>query len=257
MIDVHSHILPDIDDGAVDLNESLRMCRIACDDGIRIMVATPHAFNGEFLTSPEAVRESVASLTRAIAAEKLGLKILPGMELRVAPDLPDKIAGNKLLTLNSGRYILLELPPAHIPAGFESLVRKISSMNYGIVLAHPEKNLLFQDNPKILLDLKRSLNFWDLVGQVSADSVLGDAGRIPLKTAKWLLKHNAAHIIASDCHSDKERPPRLAKAVGVAAKWIGKDKAWLLVEDIPRAVLTGLGFPRMEDEAPRKWWRFF
>jgi protein-tyrosine phosphatase len=257
MIDVHSHILPGIDDGAVDLAESLRMCRIACDDGIKVMVATPHAFNGQFLTSPEAVKESVAFLAKAVASEKLGLKILPGMEVRLAPDLPDKIAAAKLLTLNLGRYILLELPPAHIPAGFEGLVRKICSMNYGVVLAHPEKNLLFQDNPKILLDLKRGLDSWGLVGQVSADSVLGDAGRIPLKTAKWLLKHNAAHIIASDCHSDRERPPKLSKAVGVAAKWIGKDKARLLVEDIPRAVLTGLGFPRMEDEAPRKWWRFF
>ncbi len=257
MIDLHSHILPGIDDGAADLAQSLKMCRIAKEDGIRSIVATPHSFMGDSLTSPETVKELVDLLKRSAASEHLGLKVLPGMEVRLMPDLLEKIIAKKVMTLNCGRYILLELPPAHIPAGFEGLIQRICSMDYGVVLAHPEKNLQFQDNPQMFLDLKKRVNFWDLVGQVSADSILGDAGKIPFRTAKWFLKNNAAHIIASDCHSDTERPPKLSKAVRVAAKWIGKDKAGMLVEDVPRAVLTGLGFPAMEYTAPRKWWQIF
>ncbi len=257
MVDLHCHVLPGIDDGALDLSESVRMCRIAQEEGFKVIVATPHCCSDVDPTAADTVLEAVSLLNAELKDKELPLHVAPGMEVRVFPELVQWLAEKRILTLNAGRYVLLELPSSIIPNGFENLVDQLISGGYGVVLSHPEKNLWIQERPQNVLDLLGYWDQWDFLTQISADSLTGQAGRPAYKTAKLLLERGAAHILATDAHSDVVRPPRIRKALGVVTKIAGDAQARAMVLDTPRAVLTGTGFPRVEHPRTKKWWRLF
>lgn len=256
MIDTHNHLLPGLDDGAKDIEETLKMCRMAADDGIRAIVATPHSFDGKFRNDADPIRSLVRELNIELASIGLEVTILPGMEVRVAADLPQLITDGKVLTLNEGKYVLLEFHHSQIPIGFENLVRAIASLGFFVVLGHPEKNAMIQSTPEYLFKLLRHFGPWELVVQVSADSLTGENGFWAQRTVTTLLKHNLAHIIATDAHSSKKRVPRLSGAVKAASRLVGGENAAKMVQEIPKAVLGGGVFPEAwEPDNPRRWWR--
>lgn len=256
MIDLHNHLLSGFDDGSREWAETLAMCRIAVQDGIRIIVATPHSMNGDYTADPQQVTAAVDKLNRDLATRKLPLSVVPGMEVRIVPELVELAIQGKILTLGRGRFLLVEFHPAHIPSGFHNLVEHARDKGYGIVLCHPEKNLGIQYDSDYLPQLMKRFTDWELLIQISADSLTGDAGPVSLRTARNLLKSGLAHIIASDAHSSEFRSPRLSPAVEIASTLVGPEKARQLVWDIPKAVLQGLGFPQYEEPPPpARWWR--
>ena len=256
MIDVHNHLLSGFDDGSREWAETLAMCRIAVQDGIKIIVATPHSLNGDYISDPLQVTDAVDRLNRDLEIRKLPLKILPGMEVRIVPELIELATQGKILTLGRGRFLLVEFHPAHVPSGFHNLVEQARDAGYGIVLGHPEKNFGVLHDPDFLTQLLRRFTEWELLIQISADSVTGEAGSLYRKMARHLLKHGMVHIIASDAHSSRFRLPKLSAAVDITAKLVGTEKARQLVWDIPRAVLRGLGFPQYESpREPGRWWQ--
>ena len=256
MIDTHNHLLPGLDDGAKDIKESLDMCRMAAADGIRVIVATPHSFDGKFLNGADAIRSLVRELNIELASIGLEVTILPGMEVRVTADLPQLISEGKVLPLNEGQYVLLEFHHSQIPIGFEYLARALVSLGFFVILGHPEKNAMIQSRPEYLFKLLKHLRPWELVVQVSADSLTGENGFWARRTVTTLLKHNLAHIIATDAHSSSKRVPRLSEAVKVASRLVGKENAMKMVQEIPKAVLEGGVFPEIwEPTDPRRWWR--
>ncbi len=256
MIDLHNHLLSGFDDGSREWAETLAMCRIAVQDGIRTIVATPHSMNGIHVADPQQVVAAVKRLNADLAIRRLPLKILPGMEVRIVPELVDLALQEKILTLGSGSFLLVEFHPAHIPSGFHNLVEQAKRKGYGIVLCHPEKNLGIQYDSEYLVDLLKRFTEWELLTQISADSVTGDAGPVSLKTARNLLKQGLVHIIASDAHSSEFRTPRLSPAVEMASRLVGEKKARQMVLDIPKAVLRGLGFPQYEEpKVAGRWWQ--
>lgn len=258
MIDLHNHLLPGIDDGAADLSESLEMCRVAAEDGIRVIVATPHSFDGDHVTSPDLITNMVGDLNEILRRQGEHLRVLPGMEIRVGPDLLELVEAGKVLPLNQGRYLLLEFQHAHVPAGFGRLVTMLKECGYGAVLGHPEKNLRIQHDPEFLPKLVDSLAAWDLIFQVSADSLAGAAGKVAYKTARLLLKSGMACVIATDAHSVDARPPILSAALAEAARIVGQERALQMVKDVPLAILRGIGFPNLREPAPpRRWWQIF
>jgi protein-tyrosine phosphatase len=258
MIDLHNHVLPGLDDGAADLAESLSMCRIAEKDGIKVIVATPHSFDGDHVTAPEAVLSLVRQLNGILKKERLDIRILPGMEIRVVPELPELLSASKLVALNEGKYLLLEFQHAHVPAGFDRLVNLLKGAGYAIVLGHPEKNLRIQQDQDYLPNLMESLGAWDLIIQISADSLTGAAGKIAYDTARFLMKKGLVQVIATDAHSPEARPPLLSEALAQAARTVGEARARRMVHDVPRAILNGIGFPQLEQSAPqRPWWKIF
>jgi protein-tyrosine phosphatase len=258
MIDTHSHLLPGIDDGPGTEEETLRMCRIAEEDGIAVVVATPHAFDGRFTNEPENIRAMVADVNRTLAAEGIGVHVLPGMEVRVFADIPEALEAGRILPLSSGRYILLEFHPSQLPAGFENLAKRLSQVGYGIILAHPEKNLAIQRNPEYLFKLLRNSEPGDLLVQVTAGSLTGRNGFRASRTAKILLNHHLVHLLATDAHSAERRGPRLAEAFARAVDVVGKEKAMKLVKEIPQAVLGSGELPELDVPMdPRRWWRIF
>jgi protein-tyrosine phosphatase len=258
MIDIHNHLLPAIDDGPSKMTETMQMCRIAAADGIRTIVATPHSFNGVFVNEPAKIKFLVGRLNENLSFHGIDLKIVPGMEIRIVPNMMELLASGKLLALNEGRFFLVEFPMAHVPAAFDRFIADLNAENYHLVICHPEKNLHIQKNPDWLARISERVDSWDLLVQISADSIAGLAGRVAYATARQLLKKNLVHVIATDAHSSVIRPPKLSDAVAAATKIVGEQRAHQMVVDIPAAVLTGTGFPRLEAlEPPKKWWKLF
>ena len=255
MIDTHNHILYSLDDGPAKKNESLAMCRIAWEDGIRIVVATPH-FNGTFTNDPQKICAAVADLNANLAALKMDLRILPGMEVRVSADSLQDLRNGKLLSLNGRKHMLVEFQAQHIPAGFENLVHHFLESGISVVLAHPEKNLLIQRNPSYVFSLVKRFRPWEVIIQLTADSLTGDGGFWAAQTARLLLKCGLAHLIATDAHSSEYRTPRLSQAVQKVSRIVGEHRANQMVRDIPLAIVNGSAFPDpWEYTEPKPWWR--
>lgn len=258
MIDTHNHILPGLDDGARTLEDSLDMCRIAAEDGIQRIVATPHSFDGEFVNHADTVKNAVNELNAALSIKGIPLQILPGMEVRISADIGGMLAEGRILTLNDGRFLLLEFHPTQLPVGFVNLADRLISSSYYPIIAHPEKNLAIQRNPEILFHWAQRFDYGRLLVQISADSLTEDSRYWAMRTAKILLKHNLVHLIATDAHSSQARPPRLSQAVRVAARIVGRDKAMHMVDHVPKAVIEGADVPELGELAnPRRWWRIF
>lgn len=256
MIDIHCHVLPGLDDGSRDMPDAVAICRIAAQDGVRTMVATPHACDERWDARADAVREHTDAVNQVLRSKGIPLTIVPGMEVRIAPDVVDLIESGRVLTLNDGPYVLLEFHATQIPVGFENLVQNVSARGYGVVLAHPEKNIAVQDNVSYVQRLLERFHKWELLVQITADSLTGYAGPGAQKTARALLRQGLAHIIASDGHSPFRRPPLISDGLAAAAAIVGEERALQMVTDVPHAVLQGAGFPSSwGSPRPRRWWR--
>jgi protein-tyrosine phosphatase len=192
MIDIHCHILPGIDDGALDFEKSIEMAFIAAEDGIKTIVATPH------VNSPSLTPETIASLTNKLNEKLVELKIpvniVTGGE--IVYGLP--VDMKKKYSINNNGFILLEFPHSHMPINSKSVIEKLKLEGYRSIIAHPERNPTIIRNPEVLIDIVESTN---AIAQITADSIIGTFGRRIRNCARYLLKKNAVKIIASDAHS--------------------------------------------------------
>ena len=256
VIDTHCHVLPGIDDGAYDEEETLEICRMALEDGIHTIVATPHSFDGQYVNLPDRVIQLTGRINDLLAVCNVPLTVLPGMELRIVPELLDLLKQGSVLTLNEHKYVLLEFHPSQLPAGFEFLVQKVVDEGYGLILAHPEKNQGIQNSPDYLYTLLKRFEPWDVLVQITAGSLTGRNGHRASRTSRILLENNLGHLIASDAHDSTVRPPGLSSAVRACTKIVGQERAKLMVGAIPEAVLGRGPFPDYwEPRSPRRWWR--
>jgi len=255
VIDTHCHLLPGIDDGPRTLEETLRMCLIAFDDGIRTIVATPHTFDGLYTNRLETVRELCSRVNESLLETGMRLTILPGMEVRTSPELIEQVVNLNAPTINGGRYILVELHPAEFPAGFDVFVRLSSEKGYGIVLAHPEKNLAIQQDTERLFSLLSQFTSGELLVQITADSVTGRGGHSAKKTCQVLLEHNMVHLMASDAHDGQARRPIMSDAVREAARIVGLKRSEMMINSVPHAIISGGDLPELAiPQKPRRSW---
>jgi protein-tyrosine phosphatase len=261
MIDLHSHILPGIDDGAQDIEESLEMARIAVDQGFSGIVATPHHGSGKFFSDFNDVLRLVAELNQELEARDINLSIYPGMEVRLTADVLESLSTGKVLSINNGTYVLLELPIMQVPAGFENFVRMMIESGRKIVLAHPEKNLEIQRHPEIIYKVLTLFKPGDLLMQITADSITGDAGLSALSTAKYLLENDLAHIVATDAHSPVERSPRISSALDLVSSIVGDERAKKMVREWPHDIIAGRDVifdpPKKRPEQRKSFWGRF
>jgi protein-tyrosine phosphatase len=234
VIDIHSHIMPDIDDGARTLEEAVEMARIAKEDGIEFMVSTPHMFNGlSNNPQPSEILERVAALNEAIGSA--GLKILPGNEVHISHEIAEQAKTNRVTKINQRNYMLVEFPQLTVPIGAEELFYKLLLQGVRPILVHPERNGQIQAQPSIVAKfIERGVYI-----QVTAMSVTGEFGNAAKTCAEVLLRHNCVHFLATDTHRAKSRPPILSKGRHAAAQVIGEERAEALVETNPRAVING------------------
>ncbi len=242
MIDIHSHILPNLDDGAKNIEQALQLCRMAERDGVKTMVATPHMMDGQFSFGPETILLRFAELTSFLKKARINLEILPGAEIHITPNLVQKIIRREVLTLNhTGRYILLELPFQRIPPQTKEVIFDLMLNGITPIIAHPERNAEVQEDPNKLYDFI-SLG---ALSQITASSLTGRFGSKARKCAIRLIEQNLTHIIASDTHSPDLRPPGLTEAVKTVGKIIGQEAAWNMVSLFPEKILRGEPLDRL------------
>src|SRR5215475_2199059 len=233
MIDIHSHIMPEIDDGSRNLKESLEMAWMAADDGIEFMVATPHMFNGLSNNPPPSeIHKRVAALNIAIGK---ALKILPGNEVHISHDIVEQAKTNRVTRINQQNYMLVEFPQLTIPVGADELFYRLQLEGVRPILVHPERNGQIQNNPASAAKFVEQ----GVLIQLTAMSVTGEFGVAAKKCAEVLLRHNCVHFLATDAHRTTSRPPILSKGRDAAAAIIGRAAAKALVETNPRAVING------------------
>jgi protein-tyrosine phosphatase len=238
MIDIHSHILPEVDDGARSLDEALEMARIAAADGIQQMVCTPHMFNGiSNNPEPSEILDRVGAFQSAIdaAGAAAGFRVLPGNEVHVSHEIAEQARTNRVTKLNAKNYMLVEFPTMSVPLGSDELFYRLQLNGVRPILVHPERNSQLQARPSMIAKfIERGVYI-----QVTAMSVTGEFGGAAKACVDTLLKHNCVHFIATDTHRPERRPPILSKARDAAAAMIGEEGARRLVWDNPLAVVTG------------------
>jgi protein-tyrosine phosphatase len=221
LVDLHCHILPGVDDGATHEAESMRMLRIAEEEGIGIVAATPHAHH----CPAERIPAKVARLNQLVADAGLAVRVVTGQEVRLAADLVARHRAGELATLNGGHYLLLELPlSGSWPPYLHRAIDDLQAVGLRPILAHAERYGDIQRDPAPLRDLiARGVPI-----QINAGSLNGPAERAARPTAERLLRERLAHLIASDAHDDRWQPPRLRAALARAAELAGADyAAWM------------------------------
>jgi protein-tyrosine phosphatase len=233
VIDLHTHILPALDDGARTLDESLTMVRIAIADGITCLVATPHDPGG-VSDYPNQVRARVSDLEVALHEEGIELQLVMGSELYAVPDLVDRLRTGRALTLGSSRYFLLEFPLTDLPIFATQLVFAARVAGLVPIVAHPARTAAIQSDPDRLYELVER----GVLGQITSGSLTGVFGPRVQVTARALVEHNLVHLIASDAHGTRHRAPRLSEAVAVARDIVGEELAQAMVTTRPQAILS-------------------
>lgn len=234
MIDLHSHILPGLDDGSPDLATSIEMARMAVADGITHMACTPHVVPGLYDNDAATIISRISMLDRALAEAGVNLRLFAGADVHIAPDLPEKLAAGTVPTLNGGRYFLFE-PPHHIlPPKIEELVSRLCAVGLVPILTHPERLTWIGSNYHVV----ENLNALGCLIQLTADSITGHFGKTALYYSERLIDERRVDIIASDCHGIRSRRPLLSPAREALQKRVGSDEAERMILTRPAAILA-------------------
>ena len=236
MIDIHSHILPNLDDGSSDWGETIEMCRLAENDGIDTIIASPHVFDGIYSPSADEILESTDTLRQLLKAKSIKLNVIHGADLHIRPDLRLVLKEEPRFTIGGhGRYFLLELPHSLIPPHMGEFIYGMLLEGFIPIITHPERNKEVQRHKDVV---KGWVEKGALI-QVTAMSFLGGFGDGAKETAFYFLNNNFVHVLASDAHSSTKRKPVLSEAVGVISKIVGCDKAKKLVKSNPSRIIEG------------------
>lgn len=254
MYDLHTHILPGLDDGAKTMSEALEMARIAAGDGSAVLLATPHSADLASFTHQEIV-ERVAELQQRLDQEGIGLKIVLGMENHISPDLPRLAEEGQAYTVNDTSYILVELDFNLYPIYTEQVLFELQLNGLRPIIAHPERYAYVQRDIGILEKLVGR----GMLTQITGTSLTGDFGAKAKHCSVELLERNLAHLIASDTHASVgHRTPLLTPGVAAAAKVVGKARARAMVTFTPQAILEGKPLGMKEPSLPsKKGWKFW
>ena len=234
MIDLHSHILPGIDDGSPSLDVSLDMARRWVSDGVSILACTPHILPGLYHNTGPQIRSAIAELQLNLDENGIPLQLVTGADNHVVPDFVTGLKTGRLLTINDTRYVLVEPPHHHAPPRLGDLFFSIMAAGYKPILTHPERLTWITSHYALI----RLLAFRGVWMQITAGSLTGAFGRGPKYWGEKMLDEGLVHILATDSHDLKKRPPILSHGYEKAKKIVGVEEAWRLVHTRPLAILN-------------------
>lgn len=234
MLDLHCHILPAIDDGAVDLDMALAMARRAAGDGIQTIACTPHIYPGMYDNTATGIRAAIAVFQSELDQRGIPLHLVEGADVHLDIDLVGGIRTGRVPTLAGSRYLLLE-PPHHVaPPRFEESVFQLMVAGYVPVITHPERLSWLEDHYPLFQRLVKGGTWM----QLTAGSVSGRFGRRPLYWSERMLDEGMVHILATDAHHPERRPPLLAEGREAAARRVGEREARHLVVTRPEGIVN-------------------
>jgi len=233
MIDLHCHILPGLDDGAVDLGVSLQMARAMVADGVSIAACTPHILPGLYHNSGTQIRRAADELQQELDQEGIALRLVTGADNHMTPDFAAGLNSGRLLSLAESRYVLVE-PPHHVaPVRLEDFFFDLMVAGYHPILTHPERLSWIRSHYPLVQRLVHA-GVWM---QVTAGSLIGAFGREAQYWAERMLDEGCVHLLATDAHDIERRPPNLSLGLERAARRIGVDAAKDLVVTRPKGVI--------------------
>ena len=250
MFDLHTHILPGVDDGAKTPEETLEMSRAAANCGTKAVLATPHRKDVTENWSVDHLNRLIDNMNAQNQEHGVELPLLLGMENHLSQDLPDEIEAGRALTMNGSRYILVEMPFFGRPDWVEDTLSRIQSQGLTPILAHPERIEAFQQDPDLLADfIERGM-----LSQITAGSAVGTWGDRVKHFTHELLRRRMAHVMASDAHAPTgRRSPNLGIGIEAAAHLVGPQAATAMVTDTPKAILDNrqvvIDTPRRTEKA--------
>ena len=236
MIDIHSHILAEVDDGPKSWDVAQEMCRMATADGVECMIATPHA-NDRYYYDREYLTHTLSHLRQLVGDQpRLGL----GCDLHLSyENIQAALLTPSRFTIESTNYLLVELSNFSVPPQISDSLMKLGDKGLIPILTHPERNPILQKSMKRVLEWVEM----GVVVQVTASAFTGFWGEPVRHSAQWLLEHDAVHVLASDAHDPKHRRPGLSQARDIVADMCGPDVALALVDGNPRAIVSGRPLP--------------
>jgi protein-tyrosine phosphatase len=252
VIDIHSHILWGMDDGAPTEEVSLEMLRLAAGAGTTDIVATPHS-NGEFEYQPELIAERIRVLMEKTGGNP---RIHRGCDFHLSFDnIVHALETPEKYSINGKRYLLVEFADMHIPPSANRILEQLLSVDLVPIITHPERNPIIRKEPA---KLKAWVEQGCLV-QVTALSVMGGFGKAAEGVARQFLSQGLVHFIASDAHDPVRRHPKLDEAYARITENYGEEAAELLFVENPGRVIRG----EYIEEGPipvtekRPWWQFW
>lgn len=233
MIDLHCHLLPGIDDGAADDAVSLEMARIAAADGIRTTACTPHIYPGFYENDRAGIVARVEAFRGRLREAGIALELVEGADAHLTPELLGRVRAKTAPTLAGSRYLLVE--PSHTVATprFAETVFDFVAAGYVPVITHPERLAWIGTHYEVFASLVRG-GVWM---QVTAGSLVGRFGKEAQRFGRRMLDDGFVHILATDAHGTRHRPPLLSEGVRVAERYVGANEARRLVDERPRAIL--------------------
>jgi protein-tyrosine phosphatase len=234
MIDLHSHLLPGLDDGAANMACAIEMAHAFVADGVEVVACTPHILPGLYHNAGPQIRQAVTDLQLRLDEAEIPLRLVAGADNHITPEFVRGLKSGHLLSLHDSRYVLME-PPHHVaPARLEDLFFELLVAGYVPILTHPERLTWIRDHYSKMQRLAEA-GVWM---QVTSGSLSGAFGRDARYWAERMLDEGRVHILATDAHDVRRRPPDLSRGRDLAAKRLGDSEATHLVFTRPRGILV-------------------
>ncbi|MDP1417443.1 CpsB/CapC family capsule biosynthesis tyrosine phosphatase [Peribacillus simplex] len=247
MIDIHCHILPGVDDGSVDMKESMNMARKAIEAGITHIFATPHHLNEKYVNVKSDIIDRAVRLNESFQLENIPLTIHLGQEVRIHRDIFSSLEKEEILTLDdNGTYLLLELPSGRVPTYTREVIYELLLKGITPIIVHPERNKELIENHKLLFELVEE----GALTQLTSGSIIGNFGKSIQSFSKKIIEHNLAHFIATDAHNIGSRGFTLQHAYETITKAYGIQRTFYFKENAERLLKNQS--PTVEKPVPFK-----
>ena len=250
MIDIHSHIIPGVDDGSSSIEETMNLLKEAEESGVKKIVFTPHYYKGMYEVNAEVNSKIFEKIKECIELKNINVEVYLGNEIYFFYDILNLIKENEVKTINSKKYILIELPMERKPDNLSNVILDIISKRYIPIIAHPERYAYVQKDPNMLIEyIEKGVLF-----QSNIASFGGYYGSKALKTVRKLVKNNMVHFLASDVHFENSIYKNLYKIKREILDYISLEKFNQLTEENPQKVLDNV---KIEIDNPIKIKTFF
>lgn len=234
MVDIHSHLIPNVDDGSKSVEETFMLIKEANRAGITDIILTPHYIVNSYEQNANTLILLKDKLQQILDKDKINVKLHIGMEVYITDNLIDLLKQNKLLTLANSKYLLMELPLNTHVQYEDIIIFKLIENNIIPIIAHPERYKFIQENPDKVEELIES----GCLMQSNIGSILGIYGNHAKQTFKYLLKKDLIHFLGTDTHRKDTIYPLLKKATKKIEKIIGKEKTEELIKINPQKILN-------------------
>ena len=232
MIDIHNHLLINVDDGPTSESDALDLLKQAVDEGITDIICTPHHHSPAHTTPSHVVKEKLELLKKIRDHHQLNVELYPGQEIRINDDLIDELNSGEALTLAEGKYILIEFSFTELREDVPEVFEQVRELGLTPIIAHPERCAPLVERKDLLADLIKD----GALAQVTAASVCGDLGQDLQEVALDLIDEGLIHIVSSDAHHSVNRPFRIKEAYHIIEERLGLD----VVNDMKRRAETVL-----------------